>query len=341
MSSPFEPPQPGAGGTPAGTGRYLVVRPYSIEGLGNRLVGLAGALWLAQRLQRTVVVDWRRCAFLIDPERNYFTELFYPKPEIVGVPVLYAPSAEAGDDRGNPDQLRLKLFSARAWQGLKDDGTTPTYLVASKVLRLEKIDPQGDPAARDRFLKAFYECLEPRRQISDELEAWWDGHLRGRVVIAVTVASGNGQFDRGGMHEGRVNMRVFDDEERFLRVLGAACEQAALSFPQARRDGYKVFFTTDSSSMAALLSRLPGAITRRSVFPPPGIGRHFADYAALGYSDREAAADVLIDMLLLARCQALIRNKSLFSRYAVTMTDGFGGNVYELESLFAADTAPS
>ena len=257
------------------------------------------------------------------------------------MPVLYA---TLGRGRRSPGQSGSAAAEAPLGAGvatLHGDGTAPTYLVASKILRLEKIDPQGDRAEHERVLTAFYGCLEPRREISDQLEAWWDEHLRGHVVVAVNVASGDGQFDRGGTHEGRVNLRIFDREERFLRVLEAACEQAARSFPQARRDGYKVFFATDSSWMAALLSRLPGAITRRSVFPPPGVGRHFTDYAALGYSDRKAAADVLTDMLLLARCQALIRNKSMFSRYAVATTGGFGGNVYELESLFAADATPS
>jgi hypothetical protein len=86
--------------------------------------------------------------------------------------------------------------------------------------------------------------------------------------------------------------------------------------------------------MAELLGRLPAAVSRRTVFPPPGVGRNFADYAAVGYDDRKAAADMLIDMLLLARCQALIRNRSMFSNYALVTTGGFGGNLYELESLF-------
>jgi hypothetical protein len=42
--------------------------------------------------------------------------------------------------------------------------------------------------------------------------------------------------------------------------------------------------------MCDLLGRLPQSVTRRTVFPPPGVGRSFGDYAKLGYSDVEAAA---------------------------------------------------
>jgi hypothetical protein len=39
-------------------------------------------------------------------------------------------------------------------------------------------------------------------------------------------------------------------------------------------------------------------------------------------------------MLLLGRCHGLIRNRSMFSLYALVMTYNFGGNVVDLESLF-------
>ena len=39
-------------------------------------------------------------------------------------------------------------------------------------------------------------------------------------------------------------------------------------------------------------------------------------------------------MFLLARCDALVYNNSLFNQYARVVTDDFGGNLVQFESLF-------
>ncbi len=99
--------------------------------------------------------------------------------------------------------------------------------------------------------------------------------------------------------------------------------------------GAKIFFATDGVAMRNLLLRLPSAVTRRSIFPPAGSGRIYNDYERQGYTDTEAARDTVVDMLLLARCNALIRNGSVFNLYAQIVTDYFNGNVRNIESLYA------
>jgi len=170
--------------------------------------------------------------------------------------------------------------------------------------------------------------------VGELLESWYDANLRGHFVVGVNVSTGNGYFAKGSRFEGKVNVRIFDNERRFLRTIATACERATRTLPRDLRSSYKIFFATDSSEMSEVLSRLPRTVTRRTVFQPPGVGRHFCDYDALGYSDRAAAADTVIDMLLLARCNALVRNSSKFSRYALVTTGWFGGNVQEFEELY-------
>jgi hypothetical protein len=64
-----------------------------------------------------------------------------------------------------------------------------------------------------------------------------------------------------------------------------------------------------------------------------GTGRHFTGWAELDYDERSTAADVLIDMFLLARCDALIMTRTRFTSYALVSTRYFNGNVQKVEDL--------
>jgi hypothetical protein len=309
---------------------YVVARAARGPGIGTRLLSLAGAVWLARRLGRAVVIDWRESAYLEDPSLDYFTELFEPVPEMLGVP--FVPLADVPDHRDVSEDEKVKLHASELRKMLADGRPAPRFLITAGVVTLADLDPSGDAHEHHRFLKAFYGYLTPRADIAEALDAWHDEHFRDRFVIGVNVSSGNGSFgpDRK-KNLGRVDTRIFEDERRFLDKLERACDLASDGLPPSDRDRRRVFFATDSTSMAELLGRLPGAITRRSVFPPPGVGRRFSAYGQLGYSDRAAAADTVIDMFLLARCQALIRNESKFSTFALVSTDYFDGNVYDFE----------
>ncbi len=85
--------------------------------------------------------------------------------------------------------------------------------------------------------------------------------------------------------------------------------------------------------MSELLAGLPNAATRRTVFPPPGVGDLFA-FEAQESADRRSVVDTLADMFLLARCDALVYNNSLFNQYARVLSGYFGGNLVHIESLF-------
>jgi hypothetical protein len=303
-------------------------------------------VWLADRLRGSVLLDWRGTIFLSDPTLNYFTEFFVPAPKILGVPVDYAPSPRALDyERATangttlpPRNERLELDPEVLPELLGRPEAAPLYLRTRRFLLHERrstrdgrVTPRLAPVDAERvreFIDAFYRLVTPRPFVADELTLWYETNLRGHFVVGLNVASGNGLFAADGRYAAYVDIGMFEDEEGFLRKLELACDRAA-----AGQSDYKIFFATDSAQMAAVLSRLPRAVTRRTVFPPAGAGREFGDYDALGHSDRAAAIDTIVDMLLLARCDALVMHPTWFAHYALVTTGAFGGNVQDIEKL--------
>ena len=72
---------------------------------------------------------------------------------------------------------------------------------------------------------------------------------------------------------------------------------------------------------------------RRDVYPPAGGGDLYA-FDDEPDADRRAITDSIVDMLLLARCDALLYNSSVFNQYARVLTGFFGGNLVHIELLF-------
>ena len=85
--------------------------------------------------------------------------------------------------------------------------------------------------------------------------------------------------------------------------------------------------------MSRLLSGLPHSVTRRQTFPPPNTGDLYS-FDGSQHTDRASVVDTLADMFLLARCDALVYNNSMFNQYARVLTGYYGGNLVHLESLF-------
>ncbi len=315
-----------------GEARYVVTRPYPGSGIGSNLVSLAGAVWLARTLGRSVVVDWRATAFLKDPARNYYTEFLEPVPEIQGVPVLYAGEPAAPEDpeeerRVEPQEVPALLRAPRPPQ---------RYLVLTTYHGYDRIDRESSEAERHWRLKAFYRFIGPRAEVREAIEGFWQQHLIDRFVVGLNVSTGNGEYAKGQQYYGRVDVGLFDDERRFLRRTEAAFSRVVRRLPRYLREDARIFFATDSYPMLETLSKLPMAVTRRRYFPPPGQGRVYGDYAEQGYSDTEAARDTVGDMFMLARCNAFVRNTgSVFNTYALVTTDWFNGNALDLDRFFA------
>ena len=305
----------------------VVTRPHPGSGIGSNLASLAGAIWYAERLNRSVIVDWRGSAFLKDKSANYFSEFFETPAEIQGVRVLYAPTAALPEDAPEAGLSAARSYLAGA--------EAPPVIVLRDYHGLERLDVKSGEQAQFWRLRDFYRYIAPRDFVQREIDRFADAHFSNAFVIGVNLSSGNGEFDRGQLYQGRVDIDIFSKDASFLRKVARARQLAVRGLPRAFRNSAKMFFATDAYKMHALLSQLPNAVTRRSMFPPPGVGRVFCDYNEPGYTDRDAIVDAIVDMFLLARCQALIRNGSVFNAYAVTVTNHFNGNVRHIETLYA------
>ena len=310
---------------------YVVSRPFPESNVGSNLSSLAGAAWLAQRLDRTLVVDWRGMSQLLDPARNYFTEYFERADRLLGVPVVYAPDVEIETDPldsqvewASPDQARAI--------GLGDVPLTADVLVLQPYHGLDRLHA-GSESDRTGVLRSFYRQIHPDASIAATIASWWENEYDGAFVVGVNVRTGNGHyFGKGQSYVGRVDIELFNNEKRFLRVLEHAVAERARLVPKPYRNGYRVFYATDSLSMSETLSALARASTRRKVFPPPGTGdTHAFDGHDMAH---HAIVDTVADMFLLARCDALVYNNSLFNQYARVLTGQFGGNLVHIESLF-------
>jgi hypothetical protein len=289
-------------------------------------VSLAGVIWYAQQLNRTVIVDWRGSAFLKDKSANYFTEFFAAVAEIQGVPVIYVPTPELSDD--SPE---VSLAVARSY--LTSECPHRAFVIRD-YHGPERLDLSSGEERQFWRLRDFYTYIKPHDFVQREIDRFAAEHLADAFVVGVNLSSGNGEFDKGQAFQGRVDIDIFSKDASFLRKVERARVLAVRSLPRAFRDKSRIFFATDSYRMHALLSKLPNAVTRRTTFPPPGVGRVYCDYNDPGYTDRDAIVDAIVDMFLLARCHALIRNGSVFNAYAVTVTTHFNGNVRHIETLY-------
>lgn len=303
---------------------YVVTRPFTDSNVGSNLSSLAGAHWLARRLGRALVIDWRGLSQLKDPRLNYFTEFFEAPPELAGVPVLYAPRElrhESGEDTRTLEPGEAHAIGLGAPAPEK-------FLILQTYHGLDRIHP-GTDVERFALLRSLYRRLRPSTRIAAAIEAWAGAELDASFVVGVNVRTGNGMYFQPGMrYASRVDISLFDDASRFLRLLERACHDRLRHLPHSLRDGFRIFYATDSAAMSELLARLPNAVTRRSSFPPPNTGDLLAPD-----DDRSAIEDTLADMFLLARCDALVYNTSLFNQYARVVTGQFGGNLVHFESL--------
>jgi hypothetical protein len=307
--------------------RFVVTRPYTDSNVGSNLASLAGALWLARRLNRELIVDWRGMSQLRDEDANYFTEFFEHPDTLLGVRVHYAPVAGAEYE----DVRRIGAGEAAALGSSRAD-PSDDYLVLEMFHGPDRI-VVGTEAERFAFLRAFYRGLRPGPEVRAAVDGW-ACELEAPFVVGVNARTGNGQyFGKGGQYAGRVDISVFEDDERFLRAIERACRARTRPLPRSLRRNPRIFFATDSKAMSRLLARLPNSTTRRTLFPPAGAGDLYAFPDEEG-ADRRAVVDTLADMFLLGRCDALVYNTSVFNQYARVVTGCFSGNMVHLETLF-------
>jgi hypothetical protein len=246
------------------------------------------------------------------------------------VPVLYAPAgldfevADAGVRVLEPGEARTAGMTGKPMED--------RFLVLETYHGLDRLHP-GPEADQAGLLRSLYSRLRPVPRIAAAIDGWAATELDAPFVVGVNVRTGNGQYFRRGMrYASRVDISLFDEPTRFMRLLERACRDRLRLLPPPLRDAFRVFYATDSAAMSELLARLPNAVTRRTVFPPADAGDLYA-FDEPGYDDHAAIDDTLADMFLLARCDAFVYNTSLFNQYARVVTGQFGGNLVHFESI--------
>ena len=310
---------------------FVVNRPFEDSNVGSNLSSLAGAAWVARQLGRELLVDWRGMRQLHDPSINYASEFFALPDELLDVRVHAAPVEDAEYREGSSDARWASPAEAR---DLVHAGrpSLPRFLVLQTYHGLDRVHP-GTEAERFRLMRAVFRDIHPAPRVAQLVDDWTRDNLDAGFVIGVNVRTGNGAYFKQGMrYADRVDISLFDDQRRFLRLLERACRHRLSVLPRPLRDSHRIFYATDSAEMCELLGRLPNAVTRRKRFPPAGEGDLFA-FEDHDYSDRAAVEDTVADMFLLARCDALVYNTSLFNQYARVVTGYFGGNHVHFESL--------
>ena len=306
----------------------VITRPNADSGVGSNLASLAGATWLAGRLGRPLVVDWRGMDQLRDKSLSYWTEFLEEPATIAGVPVAFA------RDDGLYDSGSVRWLSPYDVPQAVATGVEEKPIGLRNYHGLDRIDPDGDPIEHHALTRAVLGALRPTSRIAARIDAWEAEQFAGSFVVAVNIRSGNGLFAPGSLYFTRNDTSLMRNRERLRANLEQAVADRVAGLPPPLRARRRVFFATDSAWMHDVLAGIDGAMTRRTIFPPPGTAHTFSDFDDPGYTDRDAVEDTLVDMFLLARCDALVYNTTNFHLYARVVTNYFSGNLEHIEEFW-------
>lgn len=315
---------------------YIITRPHPESGLGANLLSMVGALYLCERTRRPLLVDWTGMSPLRDKGVNYFTAFFEPLRRWRDVEIAYVNDPDVSAPRVTYDE-RLVFKPDERDLGDLVAGTVDDRSVWLEAFHYYRVFKRSPLSAADVFYRTreFYQALQPRAVLRRRI-AEARAPFERRVVVALNVRSGNGEFEPGKPYWKRVNTAIFG-RRRFQDTLFRACRDCLTGFPPALRSELGIYVVTDSHGMQQRLLELPGAFAVRKRFPPPGTGHQFADYDPQiygDYSDVESVNETIVDMFLMAGCSGLVYNESAYNLYAQHMTMCFNGNQKLLERYF-------
>lgn len=292
--------------------RYVL--SIRMTGLGDRIICL-GAAWRYARLTgRVLAVDWRYSGISPNPAVNGFRLCFGAPPTLAGVPFLASLDMRALSfptprfpRMWEWDDLLSQPF-LRPFATIVADNEIATRLI-QEGRDVEEATVVFDSCVNDGLVdleeaRRFLAALEPVPRIQAAVREFRERSLsRTGHCIGIHVRHGN-----GGNIMGHTRYWVsFDDA--IQRCLNAIAHARRLLGEDAI-----VLLCTDSSEVIhAISSRVPDLVIREKFLRRSGEGElHLRPQAWTGRDD------ALIEMLLLAECDALIRYPpgSFFSFYA-------------------------
>jgi hypothetical protein len=299
-------------------------------GLGDRMICL-GAAWLfARNTGRTLVADWRFSQYSPNKWKNLFPYCFQTPAELAGVPFtgddtiekLLFPSPRE-PEVWNDDRL-LKLAFMRPKKNFLEDRDRAVALirtggdVPAPTVVFDACVNDGLVLTRDS--RTFFNGLLPLRRLRAEADSFHREHLGGGPLIGLHVRHGNG----GKTGHDHYWLSVRDALDRCAAAVKLAREQL--------EEPARVFLCTDNAELErAVCEKIPQVVCRPKSYRPVGAGeQHLWDGAS------QTRDDAVVEMLLLAQCDALIRfpPHSFFSFYPAVMKPWRGTipeTVYDLQ----------
>ena len=323
--------------------RYLVTRPLPFSGIGSNLVSLAGAVWLAGEIGRTVVVDWRGSRFFRDEKLNPFVEFFECPDEIEGVPMRYAPDLGGADlDALEADAVEVDSAGARALLG---ERSGPPVIVLRSFHGYERVEPDGDRLEQLRRLRGFYRSIVPRPFVRAEIDRFAAEHrFDESFVVAANIATGNGDYRKGAPYASRVNTRIFENGDRFLARVALARSRALRRLPRHVRDGSPDLRRDRRRVHAGAAAAAAERGHAARALSPAGQRSRLLPGTRGSATTSGTSSSTSSSTTSCSRAATRSSNGSMFSHYALVTTDWFNGNVHEIEALYPrywVDTARS
>jgi len=318
--------------------RFVITRPHPSSGLGSNLLSLVGALYLAERTGRRLIVDWTGIESLRDRSVNYFVAFFEPIRTWHDVDVVYVNDDDPRRTMRYAADDVFRLTSDHMAEALDGKLDHPyLYLDDFHYFKVFRACVRSTPLERFRYTKEFYQALTPRPALRARLDAA-RATFAGDVVVALNVRMGNAHptWRKGGHYANHVRQDVFERAD-FLARAYRACVDCVARLPREAWGPPRVLIVTDGAAMQRRLLTIPGAFAVRKRFPPSGMSLNFADFdpAEYGeYSDVESVNETIVDMFLMADCAGLVCNYTQYNYYAQYVTTFFNGNLRHFEHYF-------
>lgn len=272
--------------------RFLISKKHT--GLGSDMATIVGGWYYASRTARTLVIDWRNSRYLLDRSANAFPRLFQPMDQIAGVQILCDDSV--AEEKFPKPVVSLHKLEPRRRRLLIRDGAD---VDASTLVNKNPMHILPSLTAQ----RTIFSALRLHPDVYHELEVFRRREFGAAKVLGIHVRHGNGEHLGFG--------RETNLEELKLQIV-RNCKRLCEALKKSACLRVKVFLATDSQEVEdTLKSALPNVVTRSKLFHVTGGGP--LHRRALGLA---GAQDALIEMFLLAHCNALIYTDSWFSYYA-------------------------
>jgi len=305
--------------------RYIISADINdlFSGLGCCLLMLGPCWKYARETGRTLIIDWRGNPYTRrEPHKNLFALLFEPPdPSEMGVtciaddsindlrlpqPIL-GPRGLLAHESGIVDAfpatgIDVNLMRRIIASGVDVDFPTVMPSLQSTYFLAANFGPSGfrKPAVLS-FGEAqrLYRSLKLRPQWAAMVTSFYEAHMADQPVIGVHVRLGNGE----GKYRSHFRQRDIRSLDFIVGTLTARIRRYAHTRYGKR---YKVFLCTDSDEVLRAMEHCFGSIVSRNIWrPAPDEGMDFDHAYKRADGGLGAAVDAMIDMQLLAKCDAV------------------------------------